>query len=440
MKFFPYALAILTFVVTAPTFATVIVSTPYNGESVNSNVQFVANANTTCYQGVAAMGIYIDNNLAYEVGGTSLNTSLNLSSGNHKAVVQEWDRCGGATTTTINLTVNNQVGVAVTSPQNGSMVSSPTPYTATATTNCPAGVAAMGVYVNNQLVYQTGGNKLNTQLNLGGGTQYTVVQEWDRCGGAAKTPVTVTVGGGGSNGGGNGNGGGGNSITNLETSPDWKVWGELPPSDNVCSPCRGLYYSFNQHDGSVSLDGDSIRFNIGGTTPYADVLFYNDIMGDGNTTNLQDHDHKLIPSLHNFSLDTYVYVPNLGVTQSLEFDINMYIYGVGMEWGTQCNHLGDGDWDIWNNVTAHWFSTGIGCNLNNAAWNHVTLQVQREANNDLLYQSISVNGVTHYINQTVAPFRVPGNWWGMTINYQMDGDYAMHSNTTYMDRTTFNYW
>jgi hypothetical protein len=70
----------------------------------------------------------------------------------------------------------------------------------------------------------------------------------------------------------------------------------------------------------------------------------------------------------------------------------------------------------------------------------VTIQVQREANNDLLYQTISVNGVTYNINQTVAPFSVPSGWWGATVNYQMDGNYDQASNTTYVDNMNITYW
>jgi hypothetical protein len=135
-----------------------------------------------------------------------------------------------------------------------------------------------------------------------------------------------------------------------------------------------------------------------------------------------------------------VFVTNYSITQNLEFDINMYMNGVGMEWGTECNHLADGVWDIWNNVEAKWMPTSVPCNLNNNAWNHVTLQVQREANNDLLYQSITVNGTTHTINQTVAPFQVPAGWWGMTVNYQMDGNYKQSANTTYLDKFNVTYW
>jgi hypothetical protein len=428
MKIFSYAFPLVALSLAAPMFGTVVVTTPLNGASVGSSVQFVASANTTtCSKGVAAMGIYVDNVLSYQINGINLNTSLTLSQGSHRAVVQEWDYCGGATNTPIILTVSSgQSGVSVASPANGNTVGSPVAYVATASTSCAHGVAAMGIYVNDQLAYVTAGSSLSTQLAMGAGNQKTVVQAWDNCGGASTAPANITVTG--------------TTLSNVQANSGWNQWGELAPLYDICTSCAGVSYSMNQHVGSVSLDGNSTQFNLGGATPYSDVLWSNPILGQGNTQNLTDSNHTLLPTLHNFTLDTYVYVTNFAVTQDLEFDINMYMNGVGMEWGTQCNHLADGDWDIWNNVNAAWMSTGVPCSLNNAAWNRVTIQVQREANNDLLYQTITVNGVTYNINRTVAPFPVPVGWWGMTLNYQMDGNFQQAPNTTYLDKTSFTYW
>jgi hypothetical protein len=425
MKFFSYILVTFA-LLTSSAFGTVVVSSPSNGSTVGSAVQYIASATTSCSKGVASVGVYVDNNLAYVVNGTSINTSLSLALGSHRTVVQEWDYCGGVTSTVVNITVNSQAGVSVTSPENGSTVSSPALYTATATTSCSRGVAAMGIYVNNQLAYVTQGATLSTQLSLSAGSQNTVVQEWDNCGGTSAAPINVSVGG--------------TTLYNLQASGGWNQWGELAPVYSICSPCSGVNWSMYQHVSSVSLSGNATKFTIGGTTPYSDVLWSNPIMGQGSTQNLADPGHTLIPNLHNFVYDAYVYVTNYSVTQDLEFDINMYLNGVGMEWGTQCNHLADGDWDIWNNVEAKWVSSGAPCSLNNNAWNHVVVQVQREANNDLLYQTITVNGVTYNIDQTVSPFPVPPGWYGMTINYQMDGNYNQATNTTYLDNLKLTYW
>src|SRR5271166_1229502 len=87
----------------APVFAGVTVTTPANGATVSGSVHFVASATTTsCSKGVASMGIYTAPGIrVYVVNGTSLNTSLNLSPGKYNTVVEEWDKCGGASTTPI---------------------------------------------------------------------------------------------------------------------------------------------------------------------------------------------------------------------------------------------------------------------------------------------------------------------------------------------------
>jgi hypothetical protein len=424
---------------TAPAFATVAVSSPSNGATVSSTVSYAATATTsTCSKGVASMGVYVDNRLLFTVNGTKLNTILSVSPGTHNTVVEEWDFCGGATFISMKITVTALAeeitvtalaGVHVTSPANNSTVSSPANYVATATSSCSKGVASMGIYVNGQLVYVENGAILNTQLSLESGTQETVVEEWDKCGGASYTPINVTVQGDE------------HILSNLQSSGGWNGWGELPPYYDICSAsCSGVTWSMSRHASSPSLSGNSTQFELGGTTPYADVLWSLPVLGQNTAQGIPDTGHTLLPSLHNFTYDAYFYVTNASITQVLEFDINMYMDGAGMIWGNQCNNLGGGTWDIWDNVNAKWVSTGFACDLLINAWNHVTIQAQRGAGNALLYQSITLNGKTININKTYPSFLVPAGWWGVTLNYQMDGNYKQLSNTTYMDNFSFTYW
>ena len=410
-------------------FANVTVSSPSNGTSVGSPVHYVATSTTsTCSKGVASMGIYVDNQLVYVVNGASLNTHWPLSPGNYHTVVEEWDYCGGATFTPVAITVKNETGVWVTSPTNNAKVGSPTNYVATATTTtCSKGVASMGIYVNNKLVYVVGGASLNTTLSLSAGTYSTVVEEWDYCGGAAYTPVAITVQGG-------------NVLSNLQASGGWKSWGELPPNYAICSaPCPGVTWGMTQGIQSPSRSGHSTRFNIGGTTPYADVLWSIPLIGQGSTQGLPDSNHTLLPTLHNFTYDAYFYPTNVAVTQVLEFDISMYFNGLGLIWGNQCRIAGGNEWDIWDNVNARWVPTGVACNPVNNSWNHVTIKGQRESDNSLLFQSITLNGVTANINQRYAPGSAPSGWWGITANYQMDGNSKQSANTTFLDNFSFTY-
>ncbi len=85
--------------------------------------------------------------------------------------------------------------VNVAAPSNGSTVSSPVHYSATAGgTSCSKGVASMGIYTQpGVLAYVTNGTILSTDLTLSAGTYNTVVQQWDYCGGSATTPITITV-------------------------------------------------------------------------------------------------------------------------------------------------------------------------------------------------------------------------------------------------------
>src|SRR5262249_23307742 len=130
-------------------FAGVSVTAPANNSNVATTVQFVASASTSCSKGVSAMGIYTAPHvLAYVVSGPHLNTLLTLNPGTYNTVVEEWDNCGGASTTPIRITVGGSPssGVHVTAPANYSSVGSPVNFVATSTSSCSKGVAAMGIY------------------------------------------------------------------------------------------------------------------------------------------------------------------------------------------------------------------------------------------------------------------------------------------------------
>src|SRR5258708_39348460 len=108
-------------------FAGVTVTSPANGSTVSGAVSFVASATaSSCSKGVASMGIYTAPGvLAYVATGSSLNTTLNLSSGTYNTTVEEWDYCGGAATKAITVTVSSSSGVHLTAPSNNATVTSP---------------------------------------------------------------------------------------------------------------------------------------------------------------------------------------------------------------------------------------------------------------------------------------------------------------------------
>ena len=189
---------------------------------------------------------------------------------------------------------------------------------------------------------------------------------------------------------------------------------------------------------SPSTSGASTKYTIGGNGPYWDVLFNNHLIGDLSSQGMPDSNRTLVPTLHNFTYDVYFFGANLGAAEALEFDLNQFFGGMGFIWGHECRIAGGNEWDVWDNANGKWVPTGISCNPNNNAWNHLTIQVQRTSNNQLLYQSITLNGATHTLNRYYNPGKTPG-WYGVTVNYQMDGNSKQTPYEVFLDQLTVNY-
>jgi len=409
-------------------FAGVTVSSPQSGATLGSPVSFVASATSaTCSRGVASMGIYINDKLTYVVNATSLNTKLSLSPGVYKTVVQEWDHCGGSRFTEVPIAVSARSVVSVSSPANNSTVGSPVRFTATATTaTCSKGVASMGIYTApspDKRVYVVEGASLNTTLSLSPGTYNTIVEEWDNCGGAAFTPVTIKVAGQT-----------GTTLTNVQARSGWRGWGELAPAYEICTSCKPKV------TWAMTQTGGASKFDIGGTVPYSDVLWSYPMAGPNSVLGLPDKNQTLVPSLKNFVYDVYFFSSTVESSQVLEFDVSQYFHGLSFIYGTQCRIAGGHKWDIWDNIKHDWVSTGIACNPANNAWNHLVIRVRRTDDNHLQYQSITLNGVTHDINWYYGPDSVPSDWYGITVKFQMDGNYKQSPYTVYLDKLHFTYW
>lgn len=87
--------------VSAP--AAVLVSQPANDATVASPIPVVASG--TAPSGVAAMQIYLDGALVYQVNAASFNTTLPASAGAHRLTVKLWDNLGSPASQTVNVTV-----------------------------------------------------------------------------------------------------------------------------------------------------------------------------------------------------------------------------------------------------------------------------------------------------------------------------------------------
>ena len=193
---------------------------------------------------------------------------------------------------------------------------------------------------------------------------------------------------------------------------------------NGAGPVVGLY--MRQHEGSPSLDGNSTEYHIGGGHPYSDVLFWKRLGSTSSAT-------------HHFVYDTYFYLTNPGAAQNLEFDINQFVSGRSFILGTQCNIRGGHVWQVWNEPSNSWASTGVYCATPTAYhWNHLTIEAERTWDNKLHYIAITLNGWKHYINRYYGSRGT--SWNGVTVNFQLDGDSAQTPYSTWLDKLTLTSW
>jgi hypothetical protein len=420
---FRAAVAVMT--LTVLSFAgSVSVTSPANGSTVSSPASFVASATST--SPITAMRIYVDNVSAYTVNATSLKTTVAMPTGTHNVIVQAWDATGAVFKTPLTVKVATPPTtstVVVTSPLPGSTVTSPAHFVASS-----AGATAMKIYVDNKEAYTINAAALDTNVVMTAGAHSIVVQSWNSAGTVAMKPLTLTV----------------SSPAPPPPPPptptpipstarSWTDIEQMPGWEN-CTVCAGINangptapVSMTQNVATPSLDGKSTQFWIGGTTPYSDGLWWKQLGGD-------DVRHHFVYDL-NFYLTTPQYA------QALEFDVNqsnkknMYIMAV------QCNikAAGGGHWDVWNGLTKHWISTGVGCTAPSAyTWHHLTEEFQRDDSGNITFVAITLDGVKHYINKTYGS--LPKAVSEINVAVQIDGDSKMDNFSEWVDKVTLYAW
>jgi hypothetical protein len=235
----------------------------------------------------------------------------------------------------------------------------------------------------------------------------------------------------------------GTTLPNLHQSGGWASFALLPKGYQICQSCQptGPEASWQMAQGvdTPSMSGNAARFDIGGQTHFADILWNNHLIGSLSSQGVKDPDGTLVPSLHDFTYDVYFYGTNLAVSQALEFDINQFFNQEGFIWGHECRIAGGHEWDTWDNVNKHWVATGVPCNPVSNSWNHVILKVHRTSNDQLVFESITLNGVTSNLNISRPHGTASAGWHGVTINYQMDGNVTQQPYSIYLDQLNFTY-
>ena len=429
--------AVLVAGMASASFAGVTISSPANGATVGSPVHFIASATGT--YPISSMIIYVDNVNKYLVYASHLDTYMSLPTGKHSVIIKSWDSHGtiyqasesinvGSSTTTTTTSTSGS-GVSISSPTSGSTVGSPVHFVASASGSAP--ISSMIIYVDNANKYLVYANHLDTYLSLANGGHSVIIKAWDNTGKIYQQSESISVG---------------TSTTTTTTTTTTAPSGathyyniEQMSGWGSCSQCAGAggsgpiasYYMW-QNQSSPSMDGNSSKYAITGGSAYADVLWWKQLANGSNNP-------TLVANAHHFIYDTYFYVTNPTAVQALEFDINQFTGGKGYIFGTQCNVRAGNHWDVWDNVNSHWVSTGIYCGAPAAyTWHHVIVEVERTSGNQLHYIAITLDGSKHYINSYWAP--KASSWSGITVNFQMDGNYAEQAYSTWLDKLTLTAW
>lgn len=414
--------------------AKVTVSAPLPGSSAGSPVRILATATSDQGNAVASMVVYVDGVSKYTTATAKVDTAIAMTSGWRQILIKSWDSKGnisqagpyGVNVSGSSGTPSGSNGITVSAPTPGAITTSPTRFLISARSSTSAPINSLLLFVDNVERYRVYAAALDTTLSLASGTRNISAKAWDGTGKEYRYDFTISVGSGDSSPPPPQSGG--TNFYNIEQMSGWKA----------CDACAGAGgtgptapLSMTQNQGSPSLDGNATKFWLGGSTPYSNALWWKQLVPESQAS--------LNRSLKHFVYDAYFYVTDPAAAQSLEWDINQFIDGKSYIFGHQCSYRSMGTWDIWDNLNDRWVSTGIKCPaLTGYAWHHVVIEVERTWDNRLHYISVSMDGAKHYLDRYYAPRGT--SWSGITVNYQMDGDYKQTDYATWVDKLTLRGW
>ena len=288
----------------------------------------------------------------------------------------------------------------------------PSPVHVVASASSSNPISAMRIYVDGNSAYTTSSAKIDTYLTLASGAHSVTVSAWDSSGALQKQALKITVGGSATP----------STATTFSRIEDMSGW-------EGCSACAGAggqaSYSMQQGISLPSLDGDSTKFNLGGTVPWSHALFHRWMSSNGTATN--------------FVYDVNYYFTNPNASSGLEFSMNQAAGAKWYRWDWQCSYL-SGQWKIWDGVNAKWINTAIACTRPSAyTWTHVQFQGKR-VNGQTLYVALVINGQTYYINRAVGPTPLSSPAYGVTVRFQLNGDASETDYSVWGDRFSLTYW
>lgn len=309
--------------------------------------------------------------------------------------------------------------ITISSPKSGQTVS--TSFQLKASASGSTSISYINVYINGAKVTFDPGAQIDKTISTSAGSNKRLTLQAVTSGGGTITKTIYINVSGSSSGGGTTTPSGAKVVANIDQMGGWE-------SCTVCAGTGGkgstASYSLQQNISSPSMDGKSIKFNLGGSTPFSNALWWKQLGADSTK--------------RHFTYDVYFYLKNPNAAQSLEFDVNQSLGGKKYIFGTQCS-MNRGTFDIYS-AASHWIHTSISCTAAKTAykWHHLVWEFERTTGNNVKFVSVTLNGAKHYINKTYAPKASGAK--EINVAFQMDGNRSQTNYTTWLDKVTLTYW
>ena len=205
------------------------------------------------------------------------------------------------------------------------------------------------------------------------------------------------------------------TYNNIEEMSGWYLYPDL--GHPVCSSTPTLA-------SSPSLNAPSGKFYLGPTGQYNNCLW--PILLGSSTT------------VTHFTLDAHYRLSNPAYSQGVEFSSNHHIGTKWYKFSVQCSYF-KGHFSVWDTAGGRWSATSIPCKrpaLN--SWDHLTVNTSI-SNGKAVFTSLTLNGVTHSINQSFYP-STKATSYSYGVHFQMNGDLYAHPYYAYVDQLTYTAW
>jgi hypothetical protein len=492
------ALILPFLLIAAPSFATTTVTTPTNGAVVDLSVHYVATASSACKKGVASMGVYVDSKLILVQKGASFDGTITLTAGKHKTVVEEWDYCGGASYSTINVTAiapaavptasitanptsvlsgkSSQLTVAAKnatkvvvsgtdgssftlSSTGGTQVVAPTTtttYTATATGTGGTASSSASVTV---LIPAPTVTLTATNATISTGSPDTLATSATN---ATQVVITGTDGSKYTLPSGGGMQTVSPTATTIYTSTATGANGVSASVSYTVTVSSTAYTIPSNAVSSGYLDGSSkwewnhdpgTSGSSTGTSIYPIASPSLDNLAREHKFSYTDHGGEIYhlsfgndSAATHFVYDTHVYLVDPTQVENIEMDMNQVMAnGKTLILGTQCaGYTKTWEYTLVNGGT-HWVSSNIPCNPTTwtaNTWHHIQIATHRDSDGTAHYDWVSVDGkYSSFANATGDASESLG--WSpgdLLLNFQLDGANASGSATVYTDEFQIYRW